>query len=107
MIYLGTGKALLNIDGYLHLFYKEGMIYRVEVTTTYKYYSHRIHEVVSNVNYSHWKHEVVSDVNECDPFEYVLPNTLHILRSIDAGDVIALYYELDDIIIDKILDTLK
>ena len=94
MIYLGT--ALLNTDDYLHLFYKEGMIYCVEVslTTTDKYYSH-------------WKHEVVSDVNECDPFEYVLPNTLYILRSIDAGDVIALYYELDDIIIDKILDTLK
>ena len=74
MIYLGT--ALLNTDGCLHFFYKEGVIYRVEVSLT-----------TTDIYYSHWKHEVVSDVNDCEPFEYVLPNTLNIVRDIDTGDV--------------------
>lgn len=97
MIYLGT--SLSNNTDSLHFFYKDGMIYRVDISSR-----------TSETYYLHWKHEVDSNNIDCEPFEYVLPNTLNIVGVMLTDDFVAndisLYYELDDIITNKILESI-
>lgn len=98
MIYLGTSSLSNNTDS-LHFFYKDGMIYRVDISSR-----------TSETYYSHWKHEVVSNNVDCEPFEYVLPETLNFVGTMVTDDFVAddisLYYELDDIITNKILESI-
>ncbi len=102
MIYLAT-TLIKQPDGYLHFFYQEGMIYRVEsnIHSNEKYYVC-------------WKHEIISDNYDCELFKYILPETLNIIgeendgvEDIDIHDEdMKFYYVLDGVIIDKIINNL-
>jgi hypothetical protein len=92
LIYLATTKG--NSFTY-HYFYKKNWIFQVEIYNNDEKYYYR------------WQHIVDCEIEECNGFHYVLPETLNIIDTPNNIHVdISFYYLLDDIITNKILESI-